>query len=441
MSRWRPIGAGRWGAPEMLDDTAHLLPGLLPGRYRGVEFDVPDTRTETGRRVAEHLFPGHDQAKYDDLGLLPEVVSVEGVILGDDYIARAKALRSAFQKPGPATLMHPWLGPMRVIVDVPPEITFSSRELRVARFFAYFKRLPGGTGAGPSVSTAAVVARTASALAEAALSLLRSPQELTISRVGASASARSARVFTSAVTAALEEIPRVRSGAGTRPVSAALETAAVATPEALGELVSSVAAGMRDAVPALTARNAVVGPAYSAPAAEQGLSALQGLDLSLSIAGRLTTAAADAPSAPDRAMILGAAGATLSEVGVMLAQAEFPTRREATQARSAIAAASDALAEATAELSGSLFVGAATVMTRAVSDLRAATIADINEIIGRLPEVVTVTTDRPADAFQVANHLFGDTPSAIEAGYADIVARNRPRHPAVLPVGTIEAVR
>ena len=72
----------------ILDSVADLLPGLIPGQFRGVAFDVPDTRTEFGRRVAEHLFPGRDDAEYDDLGALPEVVSVEGVIVGDDYVPR-----------------------------------------------------------------------------------------------------------------------------------------------------------------------------------------------------------------------------------------------------------------------------------------------------------------------------------------------------------------
>ncbi len=41
----------------MLDDDGSLLPGLLPGRYRGITFHVPNTSIDAGRRVVEYLFP------------------------------------------------------------------------------------------------------------------------------------------------------------------------------------------------------------------------------------------------------------------------------------------------------------------------------------------------------------------------------------------------
>ncbi|MGX1099272.1 DNA circularization N-terminal domain-containing protein [Amorphus sp. MBR-141] len=423
----------------ILDSVADLLPGLIPGQYRGVVFDVPDTRTEVGRRVAEHLFPGRDDAEYDDLGMLPEVVSVEGVLLGDDYIAQAMALRAAFKRPGPGTLYHPWFGWMRVIVDRPPEITFSSRELRVARFFAYFKRIDGDP-APASISTAAAVAAGASLLAASALMLIRAVDGLTISRIGAAASTRTSRVFAAAVTDTAGTVPDVRTGTGARAITAAAASPA-ATPGAVAGLVAATGAALRASVPALTAANSVVAPAFEAPAQDVGMSPPQGLDFALGLSSRLVAAVADAPSVPDQAMLLGTAAAMLAEAGPMLAQAEFSTRSEARAARAAIATETDRVTTAAEGLGETLFAAVASTTGRLAGDFRLAAIADINEVIGRLPQVVALTTTRPADAFQVAAHLFGDTPAAIEIGYTDIVARNRPRHPASLPAGRVEAAR
>ena len=63
---------------------------------------------------------------------------------------------------------------------------------------------------------------------------------------------------------------------------------------------------------------------------------------------------------------------------------------------------------------------------------------DINEVIGRLPDVLVFKTTQSLDAWQLALHVAGDTPSRIEEVYLDIVARNDPRHPAAMEVGLIE---
>ncbi len=78
----------------MLDDDGSLLPGLLPGRYRGITFHVPNTSIDAGRRVVEYLFPGVDPASYDDFGKMPGVVYLSGLIISDDYREQARALEA-----------------------------------------------------------------------------------------------------------------------------------------------------------------------------------------------------------------------------------------------------------------------------------------------------------------------------------------------------------
>ena len=78
------------------------------------------------------------------------------------------------------------------------------------------------------------------------------------------------------------------------------------------------------------------------------------------------------------------------------------------------------------------------VLRRSLRTLTSAVIADVNDTIGRLPPLHVFAPGRPVDAFLVAHHLAGDTPARVEAVYADIVRRNRPRHPARLDGDRIE---
>ncbi|MCM0751948.1 hypothetical protein DEA98_13705 [Brucella pseudogrignonensis] len=77
-------------------------------------------------------FPGIDVAAYDDMGLAPAVIQLDGLIVSDSYIVSAKALQAAFETPGPGTLVHPWLGPMQVILEETAEI--SLRPMNYASF-------------------------------------------------------------------------------------------------------------------------------------------------------------------------------------------------------------------------------------------------------------------------------------------------------------------
>ena len=126
------------------------MPGLVEGSYRGITFHAPTSATRPGRRIAEVLLPGVDDAAYDDNGRAPQEVSIEGLIVGDDYLARAAALEAAFETPGPAMLTHPFRGPMLVILAEPAYVNYSEQELRVLRFSARFKRVSGSFNAGLS---------------------------------------------------------------------------------------------------------------------------------------------------------------------------------------------------------------------------------------------------------------------------------------------------
>lgn len=125
-----------------------LFDSLYGASFRGVDFDIPDTRQEVGRRVQRFWFPGRDDTVHQDLGAHEGPIGVTGLIVGGDYVARARALRAAFLEPGPGTLVHPWLGEIEVVLAQPATITFSEREMRVARFEAQFERVPSSAKGG-----------------------------------------------------------------------------------------------------------------------------------------------------------------------------------------------------------------------------------------------------------------------------------------------------
>lgn len=414
----------------ILDSIGHVLPGCLPASYRGVSFFVPDATTEAGRRVAEALFPGVDRAAYDDFGLAPAVITVDGLMVGDDYALQARALQAAFERPGPGTLIHPWLGGMSVILEEPGEISFSASELRVARFSVSFKRVGFGLG-GLLGGTAAVLLAAVSGLLSSSRRLGSAPAVVSLSRVASLAAARSDRIVTAIWLDVAEGLagPAIRS---------ALPATTPTGPDAFMAGVAAVSDAMINVVPAVA--EAAVAPAAGS-AEPMGLTPAEAIAMLVAASGRIVTSQDTAPSPADRVMLV-AAGADAAATAVQLSvHVEHVSREAAQDMRSQLVGAIDAVADAAAMVEDAIYAGPAAAVVRQALDLRAALVADINETIGRLPSVMVLTTVAATDAFVVAGHLFGDRPEAIEAGYRSIVERNRPRHPALLPAGKIEALR
>ncbi|MCH4542776.1 DNA circularization N-terminal domain-containing protein [Ochrobactrum sp. A-1] len=412
----------------IFDSISDVLPGLLPASYRGISFHVPDTSTQVGRRVAEHLFPGIDQAAYDDFGLATQTVQVEGLIVSDSYIAQAQALKAAFETPGPGTLIHPWLGPMQVIMEDTAEISFAAHELRVVRFSATFKRY-NGMGLSGFASTASALIGAALSLVSLAASLTTSTSRRTLSRLRTDATQRTARQVVSYWQSS--------AGRASAMISAALPQSLPATPEALSSAASSVTDMIVNLVPDLAGTPAVA-PAAEVISSSTGLSARQALDINASAGAAFVVLAGDTVSRPDTVLLAGTAGDALAKAGQLAAYVEFGSRAEASALRDSLVGQLDAYTDLLSSLSDSDFAAEASATIRATRDVRLCLIADINEAIGRLPASRIIETDRPSDAFQIANHIYGDDPSTIEDGYLSIIERNRPRHPARIPAGRVE---
>lgn len=426
---------------------ADLFEGLFGASFRGVSFHMPDARHEVGRRVVRSFFPGLDATVHEDLGALDGGISVSGLIIGEDYVRRARAMEAAFRAPGPATLVHPWLGEIEVVLARPASISFTERELRIARFDAVFEPWVE-RGTTPLDTLGQLLAKVDAAKAEARALLRRvlAPALLPLAAIGAVNSyAAEARGLWSGLLA---------GGRSRGAILAALPGAALPGLLSLGALpIDSAwpdeATDRLDAVPAGISAAAVPGdvPAVG-PAAELGIVPILPVDPRAATEILLGAQAGLARTLPDpspgpalalagQLQAVAAATATASGIG-------FESRQDALFWRGRIDGALRGLAtQAAGVTAGSTGNSAGPgALWRSVVDLQAAWSRDMNERIGRLPNVERLTPPRAVTAWLVAHHIAGADPARVVAQLEDLVRRNRLRHPATLTPGVaLEVLR
>uniref|UniRef100_A0A7C1P8V6 DNA circulation N-terminal domain-containing protein n=1 Tax=Agrobacterium albertimagni TaxID=147266 RepID=A0A7C1P8V6_9HYPH len=407
-------------------DSLDALPGLLPGSYRGRTLHFLDASSEHGRRVLEYLFPGVDAPAYDDFGLLPSVVTIDALVIGDDYKGQVKSLQRAFETPGPGLLMHPWLGPMSVILEEPASIAFSVRELRVARINVRLKRVQIGGGVGQVLSG---LGGGVASLLSAAQALIDVVDVLVLSAARGAAIRRTVRL----IAAAANAVTPPSDGARLLPeIRSILAASAPETPATFGSWLSGAVSVLSAVAEEPAVASALASPPVSTAQAK--------IAVASDLAGRMMDAAASAPSQVDAALLVAAAAEFLSAAARQSVYADFASRREATAYRTAMTAALSALIDRAEILGSDTYQAASSELIRGARRVSSAVVIEMNEVVGRLPEVLVFASEREHDAWQVAQHIAGDRPGQIEAVYLDIVARNRPRHPAVMEGSTVEAL-
>jgi prophage DNA circulation protein len=64
---------------------------LQDASFRGVAFDIINTRDSMQRDIAQHEYPYRDGANIDDLGGKPRSLQCQAVFFGDDYESRLQA--------------------------------------------------------------------------------------------------------------------------------------------------------------------------------------------------------------------------------------------------------------------------------------------------------------------------------------------------------------
>ncbi len=129
---------------------------LQPASFRGVAFYVEPSGTsaEIGRRAFSVEYPYRDEPFVDDMGRRLRKYNIPAFILekedGPNLYEQRTALFEALEAYGPATLIHPRLGALRVQVAEPAQWTTSSQG-NVERFAISF--IEAAAEAQPQVTT------------------------------------------------------------------------------------------------------------------------------------------------------------------------------------------------------------------------------------------------------------------------------------------------
>lgn len=418
---------------------ADLFAGLFGASWRGIEFHMPDARHEVGRRVERTFFPGLDKTAHEDLGALDGGISVNGLILGEDYVRRARALEAAFRQAGPGTLVHPWLGELEVVLAKPAQIRFDEKEMRLARFEAVFE--PWNERDPAPQDTLGKLLAQADALKAQARNLLRqalAPVMLPLAAIGAvQGYADAARSTWSGLLVGGRSAGAILAALPVTALSGLSGVGALPIDEGWGDQVTDRLDAVPSAISAAAAPTdlPMVGPAAEAATTATAIDARAATEILLGGKAGLRIALAD--PAPGPALALAGQAQAMSAAVATASGIAFESRQDAIAWRSRVDAAlgglaTDAAAVTAQSVGGS---GGPGGLWRAVTDLRAAWARDMNDRIGRLPSVQLLLPPRPVPAWLVAQHVAGGDPARVVAQYQDLVRRNRLRHPAILPPG------
>lgn len=83
---------------------------LRPGSFRGAPFFIETGEGEGGRETISHRFPGKDDGFVEDMGRKPRKFSIDCFCIGPEYMAARDALLTALEGEGPGKLVHPYMG-------------------------------------------------------------------------------------------------------------------------------------------------------------------------------------------------------------------------------------------------------------------------------------------------------------------------------------------
>lgn len=141
---------------------------LRKASFRNVEFFVDGAEGAFGRRTVLHEYPLRDKPYVEDLGRKARTITLEAYVLatpanGLDYMPARDALIAALEQAGPGTLVHPYLGELRVSLQGEARLRETTAEGGMARFTLSF--VESGEAAFPSgqANTPAIVNQRADA--------------------------------------------------------------------------------------------------------------------------------------------------------------------------------------------------------------------------------------------------------------------------------------
>jgi prophage DNA circulation protein len=397
---------------------------LRPGALRGLLFYVQSSEENSTRRWVTHEFPGRDEPWHEDLGAKTRSFTIEGLLVGPDVVLQRRAFARAAADPEPATLLHPWLGAMRVVV-LDCRITDDVNQARVARVSLRVEK--AGTKPAPvlgldslgGVLDGADRLLTAAQSAYAEYRFMRAAADFIIQSFKASVLG-----IAGAIEGALSNAGLVGGAASSVSALASVNDAAIVSDVAVPLAVASAA---RDVSALAGGRAALTRGADAAPqAAFAALDALNAQELVKAPIGAATTPARQQLAAANEGLAVLAAAIFAGEFARAAAAVPWASRDEAMVARDKV---SDALAAAADRVAAA---GWDAVWQRLVA-LRAASAADLAERAAPLPRIKRLELPGVMPASLIAYRLDGDSLPDVFGRGAALSARNRVRHPGFVP--------
>ncbi|MHC1701805.1 MAG: DNA circularization protein [Humidesulfovibrio sp.] len=394
---------------------------LKPASFRGVAFFVEMDERETGRRAVTHEFPGRDIPYTEDLGRKARAITVEGYVLGADYMQKRDALLAACEAEGPAPLIVPWMPEIRVECTACRKRE-SASEGGMARFSLTFAE--AGSAATPTATTMPGV--LAGTKADDALTAAGKVLDKSITVAGVPLP-----VSESTLTA-------LRALGGTMSGASSILRLGADIPGALARLANLTPADLAGLLP-----SELCGPLFNLAGAYTSLVAAFGPDHAQRASAMLAIAqAAPTVQAPAGAGLvrstIAANQAAVAEYQRTAAVAEAArsaslsapaSRQEATALRSQVVAAIDTVLDTSTD------DGVYTAMT----ELRTAAVQSLTEAAGSAPELATVRTTAVLPSLAVAQHVAPGADATEQE--TRLLARNRVRHPGFVPPGDLEVLR
>ena len=130
--------------------TDNRVSQLLPASFRGVPFRVRgEVLPEEGRKIVLHEYVNSSERFVEDLGQLPSKFTVTAFVHGQDFQARAAALRQALNERGPGELTLPVFGTEEVYAL---QYRIDASQTSVGEISFQLEFAAGRPAAGPSVA-------------------------------------------------------------------------------------------------------------------------------------------------------------------------------------------------------------------------------------------------------------------------------------------------
>ncbi len=372
---------------------------LRPASFRGVPFDVDSHDESGGRRLARHEYPLRDVPYAEDLGRKAGEWRIEAFLVqrkGVDVASGRDKLRDALRKPGPGTLVHPYLGELTVCVD-DYRLRESTAEGGYCSFSITFVESGSNTSPFASANTAAATQAQVAVVKKAA-------QKSWLEEMAEGAND---------ILQASKDLPGGLHGAADflgLPVGWATDA-------------HSTLGGLLDQPDVFSGRLLDLfdgaGSLFASPSPRGGTSRTSAADLERIMP--VTTPAMAASAGAAASPVVTLVGTTaVAEAANATSTTEYATADDALAARDDVIDAIDVVT-----LSGVSDEVYATLV-----DLRAAVAADLTTRGAQLPHLARVTLPQTMPALVAAYRVHGDA-----ARDGEIVTRNAIRHPGKVPGG------